>query len=179
MYDDTLIHRVRDDGPCMCVVVHSARARYDLVETLKSFLEVSIAFKPGRVATCKRVLCNPPPPQCIQLVNPLGNILWWNTGKWFATSHTEHGGLGKSGTECNIEPGHSSITEILPSGSDEDSRDRSHIVTTNNDAPCEAWPQKARERGAYRRRKILRSSRLSTAFCRVSINAVRPQRNRS
>lgn len=38
MYDDTPIRRVLDDELCRFVVVHSARAQYDLVQSLKSCL---------------------------------------------------------------------------------------------------------------------------------------------
>jgi hypothetical protein len=75
-------------GQCTCVVVHSARARYDLVETLKSFLVQLLKLVELQLATGSSAT---PPPQCIQLVNPLGNLLGLDTG---TGSHTENGGHG-------------------------------------------------------------------------------------
>lgn len=48
MYDDTPIRRVRDDGPCRFAVVHSARARYNLVN-----------FENLLSTACNRVFCTP------------------------------------------------------------------------------------------------------------------------
>lgn len=93
MCDDTPIRRVRDNGPCRCVVVHSARARYDLVETLKSFLVQLLKLVELQLATGSSANPQTPHPAMHSTSEPTWEFIKVEHWKLVHTRRTEDVGI--------------------------------------------------------------------------------------